>query len=147
MACGALHVFQAAPVFEGSRDERGSHGVGRVAAVEADAAGELADDAVDCVGVHVPTRQPLLAVVVERAKHRAVKVFGVARRVEVGADSLSRLRVDRKRVLLGSLPRQAKRIEPAVLVQSARCRCPRGGGKACVARTGLYGELGCWNPF
>lgn len=104
MAGRVLHLDDVRPVLQGGGDERRPHGVGGVAAGEADGRVVRKHAAVDGVRVHMPAAVLGVAVVVKRPKERPCEIFAVAGDGEISSDSLNALRVDRESDLAVPLP-------------------------------------------
>jgi hypothetical protein len=68
----------------------------RVAARKADLSGVFSHHAVNRAGVHAPRRIERLHVAAKRTKQGRALLAAVAGNVEIGADALCRLRVDRQ---------------------------------------------------
>jgi hypothetical protein len=69
------------------------------------------------IRVHAPARIERLAVAAQRPEERRVLLVAMPDLVEIGADALRGLRVDRQRLAPPALADHAQRIEAAILMQ------------------------------
>ena len=88
MARGALHLFEAGAVVEGTGNERRPHRVRREAAVQADLIHILAHDSVDHVWIEVSAQTLDLPAVPDRPEEGTLLVVPEVRGVTVGVEVL-----------------------------------------------------------
>ena len=102
MPCCGLHIFQAGSIIQRSRNEGRSHRMCRVSPTESNMARILAQRTVNHVGVQMSARIEPLTIVTHRSEERTLDITSMSSKIEIIADALRGLRVNRQTPLLAT---------------------------------------------